>query len=149
MKVSGLMRYTIIRLEKKMATHFSILAWEIPKKEESGGLVRLHGLQSMEMQRSMSTRTIIMSQIKSISFIKIILFICFWLHCVFIAACELYSIAVNRGYSLLRCAGFSLRKASLIQVRGLQGAEASVVAALSSCSAQALEHRLNSFGTWA
>ena len=64
MKVSGLMRCTIIRLEKEMATHFSILAWEIPRKEESGGL------QSMEMQRSMSTHIIIMSKIKSVSFIK-------------------------------------------------------------------------------
>ena len=25
-------------LEKEMATHFSILAWEIPRTEESGGL---------------------------------------------------------------------------------------------------------------
>ena len=25
-------------LEKKMATHFSILAWKIPRTEESGGL---------------------------------------------------------------------------------------------------------------
>ena len=32
-------------LEKKMATHFSILAWEIPWTEEPGGL------QSMRWQR--------------------------------------------------------------------------------------------------
>ena len=32
-------------LEKEMATHSSILAWEIPWTEEPGGL------QSMEMQR--------------------------------------------------------------------------------------------------
>ena len=32
-------------LEKEMATHFSILAWRIPRTEESGGL------QSMGSQR--------------------------------------------------------------------------------------------------
>jgi len=32
-------------LEKGMATHFSILAWRIPKTEEPGGL------QSMRLQR--------------------------------------------------------------------------------------------------
>ena len=33
-------------LEKEMATHFRILAWKIPWREESGGL------QSMEAQRA-------------------------------------------------------------------------------------------------
>ena len=33
-------------LEMEMATHFSILAWEIPWTEEPGGL------QSMELQKS-------------------------------------------------------------------------------------------------
>ena len=32
-------------LEKEMATHFSILAWEIPRTEEPGGL------QSIQSQR--------------------------------------------------------------------------------------------------
>ena len=32
--------------EKEMATHFSILAWEIPRSEESGGL------QSMGLAQS-------------------------------------------------------------------------------------------------
>ena len=32
-------------LEEEMATHFSILAWEIPRTEEPGGL------QSMGLQR--------------------------------------------------------------------------------------------------
>ena len=34
-------------LEKEMATHSSIIAWEIPQTEEPGG-----GLQSMESQKS-------------------------------------------------------------------------------------------------
>ena len=65
-------------LGKKMAIHSSILAWEIPWSEESGGL------QSMEMQKSMSTHTI-MSKIKSVSFIKNNFIYLFWLHCVFAA----------------------------------------------------------------
>ena len=36
-------------LEKEMATHFSILAWEIPWTEEPGGL------QSMGLQESDTT----------------------------------------------------------------------------------------------
>ena len=34
-------------LEKEMATYFSILAWEIPRTEEPGGLQSM-GLQSMK-----------------------------------------------------------------------------------------------------
>ena len=37
-------------LEKEMATHSSILAWEIPRTQESGGL------QSMESQKSWTQR---------------------------------------------------------------------------------------------
>ena len=36
-------------LEKEMATHSSILAWEIPRREEPGGL------QSLGLQESDST----------------------------------------------------------------------------------------------
>ena len=39
-----------IPLQKEMATHSSILAWEIPWTEESGGL------QSMELQRVRGTQ---------------------------------------------------------------------------------------------
>ena len=41
--------------------------------------------------------------------------------------------------------------ATLVSDHGLSGAQASVVTAcgLSSCVSQALEHRLNSCGTWA
>ena len=37
------------------------------------------------------------------------LFIYFWLHCVFVAACRLSLVAASGGYSSLRCTGFSLR----------------------------------------
>ena len=38
-----------------------------------------------------------------------ILFIYFWLCWVFVAACGLSLVAARGGYSLLHCAGFSLR----------------------------------------
>ena len=37
------------------------------------------------------------------------LFIYFWLHWVFIAACGLSLVVASRAYSLLQCANFSLR----------------------------------------
>ena len=43
---TGLIPYGEIPLEKAMATHSSILAWEIPWTEEPGGL------QSMGLQKN-------------------------------------------------------------------------------------------------
>ena len=45
-------------LEKEMATHSSILAWEIPWTEEPGGL------QSMGLQESDTTEWLTLSQYK-------------------------------------------------------------------------------------
>ena len=42
-------------------------------------------------------------------FFKIYLFIYFWLRWVFVAARRLSLVVVSRGYSSLRCMGFSLR----------------------------------------
>ena len=39
----------------------------------------------------------------------LILFIYFWLHWVFVAACRLSLVAVSGAYSSLRCAGFTLQ----------------------------------------
>ena len=36
-------------LEKEMATHSSILAWEIPWTEEPGGLHTVHGVAGLDM----------------------------------------------------------------------------------------------------
>ena len=47
-------------LEKKMATHFSILAWEIPWTEEPGGL------QSMGSQKSRTQ----LSDLTELNFLK-------------------------------------------------------------------------------
>ena len=47
-----------------------------------------------------------------------ILFIYFWLHWVFVAACGLSLVAVSRGCSLLQCAGFSLQWLLLLQSTG-------------------------------
>ena len=82
------------------------------------------------------------------SFLKIYLFIYFWLCWVFAAARGLSLVAASRGYSSLRCAGFSLRWLLLLRRRAL-GAWASVVVARgsSSCGSRALEHKLGSCGT--
>ena len=45
-------------------------------------------------------------------------FFFFWLHCVFIAAHGLSLVAASRGYSSLRCAGFSLRWLLLLRSTG-------------------------------
>ena len=72
--------------------------------------------------------------------------------------CGLSLVAASGGYSLLRCAGFSLRWLLLFRSTGTRcagfsscgaralGVRASVVVArrLSSCGSRALEHRLSS-----
>ena len=52
-------------------------------------------------------------------------------------------VAVSGGYSLLRCAGFSLQWLLLLQSTG------SRCLGFSSCGTRALEHRLSSCGAWA
>ena len=82
-------------------------------------------------------------------FLKINLFIYFWLHWVSIAARGL-SLVVASGATLCcsaqasHCGGFPLLQSTAL------GAWASVVVArgLSSCGSRALEHRLSSCGTW-
>ena len=72
-----------------------------------------------------------------------ILFIYFWLRWVFVAARGLSLVVVSRGYSLLRCAGFSLRWLLLLRSTGSRHA------GFSSCGSWALECRLSSCGAWA
>ena len=43
-------------LEREMATHFSIIAWEIPGTEEPGGLQSM-GYQELEMTEWLKTTT--------------------------------------------------------------------------------------------
>ena len=43
-------------LEEEMATHLSILAWEIPWTEEPGGLQSV-GLQQLYMTKQLNTHT--------------------------------------------------------------------------------------------
>ena len=50
--------------------------------------------------------------------IFIYLFIYFWLSWVFVAACGLPLVAASRGYSSLRCAGFSLQWLLLLRSTG-------------------------------
>ena len=47
-------------LEKEMATHFSILAWEIPWTEEPGGLHAVHGgLKESEMTEQLTLQRLV------------------------------------------------------------------------------------------
>ena len=64
----------------------------------------------------------------------------FWLRWVFVASCRLSLVATSGGYSLLQCAGFSLRWLLLLWSTG------SKRAGFSSCGSQALERRLSSCG---
>ena len=68
------------------------------------------------------------------------LFIYFWLSWVFVAVHGLSLVAVSGGYSLLRCAVFSLQWLLLLQSTG------SRPVGFSSCGSQALECRLSSCG---
>ena len=80
-------------------------------------------------------------------FLKMYLFIYFWLHWDFIATHGPSLVAASGGYSSLQCAVFSLRCFSCCGARAL-GVQASVVVAhrLSSCGSRSLEHRLSSCG---
>ena len=76
----------------------------------------------------------------------------FWLHWVLFAAHGLSLVVASRGYSLLQCAGFSLRWLLLLLSMGSRLQKlwhtGSVVMAhgLSSCGSRALECRLSSCG---
>ena len=67
----------------------------------------------------------------------------FWLRWVFIAARGLSLVAVSRGYSLLRCAGFSLEWLLLLRSTGSRRT------GFSSCGSRALERGISSCGAWA
>ena len=73
-------------------------------------------------------------EVESFFFLIIIfiyLFIYFWLSWIFVAACGLSLVAVSRGYSPLRCTGFSLRWLLLLRSTGSRHA------GFSSCGARA------------
>ena len=72
-----------------------------------------------------------------------ILFIYFWLHCVFVAVHGLSLVAASGDYSSLRWVGFSLRWLLLLRSTGSRHA------GFSSCGSRALERRLSSCGAWA
>ena len=94
-------------------------------------------------------RILTISNFLCLHFFKFIYLFIFYfcLCCAFIAAHGLSVVEASGGYSSLRCTGFSLLWLVLLRVQAL-GARASVVMAcgLSSCSSQALEHRLSSCG---
>ena len=70
-------------------------------------------------------------------------FFYFWLRWVFVAARGLSLVAVSGGYSLLRCAGFSLQWPLSLRSTGSRRM------GFSSCGSWAPEHRLSSCGSQA
>ena len=68
------------------------------------------------------------------------LFIYLWLRWVFVATRGLSLVAASKGYSSLRCAGFSLQWLLLLWSTGSRRA------GFSSCATWALERRLSSCG---
>ena len=67
-----------------------------------------------------------------------VIFIYFWLLWVFVAACRLSLVAASGDYSLLRCAGFSLRWLLPLWSTGSRHVGSVVVArGLSSCGSRA------------
>ena len=68
------------------------------------------------------------------------LFIYFWPRWVFVSVRGLSLVVARGGYSLLRCAGFSLWWLLLLRNRGSRGA------GYSSCGSWALERRLSTCG---
>ena len=80
------------------------------------------------------------------SFLKKVIYLfvyLFRLHWVSVAARRLSLVEASRGYSSLRCAGFSLRWLLLLRSTGSRHM------GFSSCGSQALEHRLSSCGAQA
>ena len=73
-------------------------------------------------------------------FINLFYIFYFWPRWVFIAAHRLSRVATSGGYSLLRCAGFSLLWLLLLRSTGSRRA------GFSSCGSRALERRLSSCG---
>ena len=78
------------------------------------------------------------------------IYLIFWLCWVFVAVLGLSLVVASGGYSLLRCAGFSLQWLLLFGAQALGPRTAVVVArGLSSCGSRTPEHRLSSCGAQA
>ena len=85
-------------------------------------------------------------------FLKKICFLNLFLAGLDLPCCEGFSlVAMSGGYSPVAVLRHLIVAASLVVEHGLWGVRASGGAGpgLSSCGSQALEHRLNSYGTWA
>ena len=88
-----------------MATHFSILAWEIPRTEVSGGLL---SLGSQRVGHDSAT----------VHACPHILTNCFWLCVVFAALCGLSLVAASGCLLLVVMHGLLIVVASLVAVLG-------------------------------
>ena len=123
-------------------------------------LNRRMGVQVVHIQYGLPVQTLLIFFFSNLFIYLLIIYVCIylWLCWVFVSVRGLSLVAASGGYSLLQCAGFSLRWLLLLWIMGSRrvgfsscGARASVVVArgLSSCGLWALERRLSSCGTWA
>ena len=148
-------------LEKGMATHSSILAWTSPWTAEPSGPQSIESQSGTGLKgHSKHTQHVKSLALKlkvicySMKVTKRLLLLFFTLY-LFLAVLGLWScwdssLAMESGDCYLVVAGCIFTAvSSLLAEHGLQGTLASVVTApgLSSCSSQALEHRLSTCGT--
>ena len=80
----------------------------------------------------------------ALSFFHIFIYLFLFLAVESLLLLELFLVVASRGYSLVVVHGLLIAVASLVVEHGALGQEG-----FSSCGSQALEHRLNSCGTWA
>ena len=65
-------------LEKEMATHFSILAWEIPQTEEPSGLQSMGSQKSQTQLKQLSTALYSFLKVFTELVTTLLLFFMFW-----------------------------------------------------------------------
>ena len=89
-------------LEKKMETHSSILAWEIPQKEESDS-VTVHGVtKQSDMTEKLNSNNITFNNIYSVQFISVQSISCVHLFTTPWTAAHQASLSITNSQSLLK-----------------------------------------------
>ena len=89
-------------LEKKMETHSSILAWEIPQKEDSDS-VTVHGVtKQSDMTEKLNSNNITFNNIYSVQFISVQSISCVHLFTTPWTAAHQASLSITNSQSLLK-----------------------------------------------
>lgn len=134
------MSQSLERLIRKRELFFF---WKVKPLHPISSAYQICEISVVHFLKMMKPKVIIYMKIHKL-FLKI-LFICFWLHWVFIVACWLSLIAASGSYSSLGCTGFSLGQLLFLQSMGSRCSGFRVVACrLSICGRWALECGLSS-----